>query len=217
MWAPIFPSLLFQGFGFPSFLIPFLLGVFAFSFIFRWEWKYLPLKWGGWFVILIATSSLVGLWLKPLLVYPKDLLAGGFIGEIFSRNLVRYFNRPGATILLLLILMIAFVLGTGISFISLVRRLGNAASRIDEKIGTMRMVRKEQAKRAKKLIKSEKDEEGKESKEVVPPVVVSKRPLLPKPKEAMKQESFEFMEDSKVFQLPPITSAGGRCGEEAED
>jgi S-DNA-T family DNA segregation ATPase FtsK/SpoIIIE len=41
-------SLLFQGFGFSSFLIPFVIGVFAVSFIFRWEWKYLPLKWGGW-------------------------------------------------------------------------------------------------------------------------------------------------------------------------
>ena len=198
-------SLLFQGFGFPSFIIPFVLGVFAFSFIFRWEWKYLPLKWGGWFVILIATSSLVGLWLKPLWIYPKDFLVGGFIGEIFSRNLVRYFNRPGATILLLLILMIAFVLGTGISFLSLFRRLGNAASRITEKIGTMRMVRKEQAKRAKKLIKSEKDEEAKESKEIIPPVVVVEKTSPSRPKEAMKQETFEFMEDSKVFHLPPIT------------
>ncbi|HSB06365.1 MAG TPA: DNA translocase FtsK 4TM domain-containing protein, partial [Thermodesulfobacteriota bacterium] len=95
-------SLLFQGFGFPCFLIPFVIGVFAFNFIFRWEWKYLPLKWGGWLVILISTSAFLGLWLKPLSIYQQDLLVGGFIGEIFSRNLVRYFNKPGATILLLL-------------------------------------------------------------------------------------------------------------------
>ncbi len=199
-------SLLFQGFGFPSFIIPFVLGVFAFSFIFRWEWKYLPLKWGGWLVILIATSSLAGLWLKPLMIYQQDLLVGGFIGEIFSRNLVRYFNRPGATILLLLILIIAFVLGTGVSFISLFRRLGHAARRFAEKIGTMRMVRKEQAKRAKKLVKPEKGEEAGEAKEAVPPVVVvEKAPSHSRQKETMKQESFEFMEASKVFHLPPIS------------
>src|SRR4030042_6213548 len=75
-------SLLFQGFGFPSFLIPFVIGIFAFNFIFRWEWKYLPLKWGGWLVILISTSSLLGLWMRPLSIYQQDLLAGGFIGEI---------------------------------------------------------------------------------------------------------------------------------------
>jgi S-DNA-T family DNA segregation ATPase FtsK/SpoIIIE len=198
-------SLLFQGFGFPSFLIPFAIGVFSISFIFRWEWKYLPLKWGGWLVILITTSALVGLWLKPLMIYPQDLLVGGFIGEIFSRNLVRYFNRPGATILLLLILIIAFVLGTGVSFISLIQRLGDGVKRFAEKIGTLRMVRKEQARRVKKLIKPEKGEGAGEAKETVPPVVVHEKAPSPlKQKETMKQEAFEFMETSKVFQLPPI-------------
>ena len=195
-------SLLFQGFGFPCFLIPFVIGIFSFSFIFRWEWKYLPLKWGGWLVILISTSSLLGLWMRPLSIYRQDLLAGGFIGEIFSRNLVRYFNTPGATILLLLILVIAFVLGTGISFIGLVRGLGNGTTRLAEKIGTLRMVRKEQARRAKKLIKPEM---GKGTGEVSPPVVVMEKTSPPKPREAMKQEAFEFMEASKVFQLPPIS------------
>ena len=44
-------GLLFQGFGFPSFLIPFVLGFYAFGFIFRWEWKYPLVKLGGWAVI----------------------------------------------------------------------------------------------------------------------------------------------------------------------
>ncbi len=108
-------ALLFQGFGYSSFLIPFVLIIFAFSFIMRWEWKYISLKLAGWSVILLTTSSLLGLWLKTL---HQDKLVGGFIGEIFSRNLVRYFNRPGATILLSVILILSFVLGTGISFIS---------------------------------------------------------------------------------------------------
>ena len=97
LWAPIFRASSFKGLDFLLFLFPFVIGVFSVSFIFRWEWKYLPLKWGGWLVILLTTSSLVGLWLKPLMIYQQDLLVGGFIGEIFSRNLVRYFNRPGAT------------------------------------------------------------------------------------------------------------------------
>ncbi|RPJ09485.1 MAG: hypothetical protein EHM36_04280, partial [Deltaproteobacteria bacterium] len=150
-------SLFFQGFGFPSFLIPFVIGIFAFSFIFRWEWRYLSLKLGGWLVILLAASSLLGLWLRPFPVYQQDLLPGGFIGEFISRAFVRYFNRPGASILLLLLLVIAFVLGTGISFISLVRWLGDGASRLAGKIGTLRMVRKEQAKRVKKLVEQEKE------------------------------------------------------------
>src|SRR4030067_3163305 len=57
-------SLLFQGFGFSSFLIPFVLGLFAFNFIWRWEWKYPSIKLVGWLVILLTTSALLGLWLK---------------------------------------------------------------------------------------------------------------------------------------------------------
>jgi S-DNA-T family DNA segregation ATPase FtsK/SpoIIIE len=143
-------GLLFQGFGFPSFLISFVLVVFAFSFIFRWEWKYLSLKLAGWTVILITISSFFGLWLSPIRIYSQDLLMGGFIGEIFSRYLVRYFNRPGATILLSAILILSFVLGTGVSFISLVKYLGKGVQKLIEKIGTLKMVRKESAEREKK-------------------------------------------------------------------
>ncbi len=198
-------SLLFQGFGFPAFIIPFILGIFAFSFIFRWEWKYLSLKWVGWLVILVTTSSLFGLWLKPLPFYQKDLLVGGFVGEIFSRNLVRYFNRPGTTILLLLILVIAFVLGTGISFISLIGQVSHTVNRLVERIGTLRTIRKEQGKRAKKWTQQDKGEERFEVTESPPPVVVESSSPPAKEKEGMKQAAFEFMEASKVFQLPPLS------------
>jgi DNA segregation ATPase FtsK/SpoIIIE, S-DNA-T family len=196
-------GLLFQGFGFPSFLISFVLVVFAFSFIFRWEWKYLSLKLAGWAVILITISSFFGLWLSPIRIYSQDLLMGGFIGEIFSRYLVRYFNRPGATILLSVILILSFVLGTGVSFISLVKYLGKGIQKLIEKIGTLKMVRKESAEREKKLVK--RKQERKEAKEVTPTVVVEKPSPPPKKEEVVKQEAFEFLESSKTFQLPPIS------------
>jgi len=196
-------GLLFQGFGFPSFLICFVLIVFAFSFIFRWEWKYLSLKIAGWAVILVSTSAFFGLWLNPIRIYHQDLLMGGFIGEIFSRNLVRYFNRPGAAVLLLVILILSFVLGTGISFISLVKHLGAAVQKLIEKIGTFRMVREEGAERERKLVKQK--QEKREAKEALPTVVVEKPSPPPKKEEIVKQEAFEFLESSKAFQLPPIS------------
>jgi S-DNA-T family DNA segregation ATPase FtsK/SpoIIIE len=196
-------GLLFQGFGFPSFLVSLVLVVFAFSFIFRWEWKYLSLRLAGWAVILITTSSFFALWLSPIRIYHQDLLMGGFTGEIFSRNLVRYFNRPGATILLSVVLILSFILGTGISFISAVQHLGRAIHQLSEKISTFKMVRKEGAEREKKLVK--KKEEKREGKEVPPTVVVEKPSPPPKKEEVAKQEAFEFIEASKAFQLPPIS------------
>jgi S-DNA-T family DNA segregation ATPase FtsK/SpoIIIE len=196
-------GLLFQGFGFPSFLISFALVIFAFSFIFGWEWEYLSLKIASWAVLLIAVSSFFGLWLNPIRMYNQDLLMGGFIGEIFLRILVRYFNRPGTTVLLLMILVLSFVLGTGISFISLVRHLGAAVQKLIEKISTLKMVRKERAEREKKLLKQK--QEKPEAKETLPAVVIEKPSPPPKKEEVPKQEAFEFLESSKTFQLPPIS------------
>ena len=196
-------GLLFQGFGFPSFLISFVLVVFAFSFIFRWEWKYLSLKIAGWAVILITTSSFFGLWLSPFRIYHQDFLMGGFIGEIFARNLVHYFNRPGATILLLVILILSFVLGTGISFIALVNHFGAAVQKLIEKIVTFKMVRRESAEREKKLVK--RKQEKKDTRETLPAVVVEKPSPPPRKEEVAKQEAFEFLDSSKAFQLPSIS------------
>jgi S-DNA-T family DNA segregation ATPase FtsK/SpoIIIE len=199
-------SLLFQGFGLPSFLIPFVLGVYAFSFIFRWEWKYPSIKLIGWSVTLLATSSLLGLWLKPLRFYQRDLLVGGFIGEIISRNLARYFNLPGTTVLLLMILIVAFVLGTGISFIAILRRSVSLMHRLVEKISTLKIVRKERVERARKLVKQKQAKEAKEEVgEIVPPMVIEK-PSAPAKKEAIvEQTAFEFLEAKKAFQFPPLS------------
>ena len=187
-------SLFFQGFGFSSFLIPFVLGLFAFNFILRWDWKYPLLKLAGWSVILLTTSSLLGLWIKPL---RQNILVGGFIGEIISRNLVRYFNLPGATILLLVFLILAFVLGTGISFIAILHRLGNSINRLVEKIGTLKMVRRERAERTSKLVKRKK-----EKGEAVAPIVVESSTSRPEQKEIVEQRAFEFLESNQAFQLP---------------
>ena len=79
-------GLLFQGFGFPSFLIPLSSASLPSVSSSGGSGNTFPLKLAGWVVILIGTSSFFGLWLKPLAFYQQDLLMGGFIGEIFSRN-----------------------------------------------------------------------------------------------------------------------------------
>jgi len=207
-------GLLFQGFGFPSFLIPFVLGFYAFGFILRWEWKYPLVKLGGWAIILLTTSSLFSLWMKPLRIYAQDLLVGGFIGEILSRNLVRYFNLPGATIIFVAILILGFVLGTGISFIGVLRRLVSGMAKLIDKISTMKMVKREQTERAKKLVKRKQEKgevkgeikgAGEEPWEAPPVVVVDRATPSKKREEIIEQEAFEFAEPRKEFQLPPVS------------
>jgi S-DNA-T family DNA segregation ATPase FtsK/SpoIIIE len=196
-------SLLFQGFGFPSFLIPLFLGLYACRFIFHWQLKHLSFKLVGWLAILLAISSLFGLWLKPIRFFYQDVLVGGFLGEILSRSLVRYFNPPGATILLLVILILSFIMGTGLSFISIVQHLVNLVRQLSVKIGTLKMVRRERAERVKKLVKR-KQEKG-EAKEIAPPMVVEKTSPPTKTEEIIEQAAFGFLESKKTFQLPPTS------------
>lgn len=202
---------LFQGFGFPSFLIPFALGLYAFSFILRWEWKYPLVKLGGWVILLLTASSLFSMWIKPLRIYTRDLLVGGLVGEILSRNVVRFFNLPGATILFIVILILGFVLGTGISFIALLRNLGGLVARLIDRVSTMKMVRREQSERAKKLVRRKLEKGGSrgdtaEYPREAPPVVVVEKPASQRKKEEIvEQEMFEFAEQKKEFQLPPIS------------
>jgi S-DNA-T family DNA segregation ATPase FtsK/SpoIIIE len=203
-------SLLFQGFGFPSFLIPLLIGLYACSFIFHWQVKHLSLKGVAWLAILLSTSSLFGLWLKPVHFFSQDILVGGILGEILSRSLVRYFNLPGASILLMVILILSFILGTGLSFISVVRNFINLVRRLVEKMDMLKIVRRERAERAKKLVKRRQEKE--EGQEITPPIVVEKAPSPPKgveqtrPREGIiEQAAFEFVEPKRSFQLPPLS------------
>jgi S-DNA-T family DNA segregation ATPase FtsK/SpoIIIE len=201
-------SSLFQAVGFPCFLVPFVLGVFSLSFIFRWEWKYPVLKWIGWFLILLTLSSLFSVWVRPLPFRHQEILPGGVLGVVLSKSLVRYFNVTGGTILLIVVLILAFVLGTGLSFISMVQRTGHAVNRLIEKLSTLKTLRRERAKRAKLLVRQKREKpertEKTEAKEPSPPTVVEKPPP-PSKKEALRQETFEFAKQRGAFQLPPIT------------
>jgi S-DNA-T family DNA segregation ATPase FtsK/SpoIIIE len=128
---------------------------------------------------------------------------GGFLGEILSRSLVRYFNPPGATILLLVILILSFILGTGLSFISIIQHLVSLVKRLVEKIGTIKMVKKERTERARKLLKHKQEKE--ETKEITPPMVVEKTSPPTKTEEIIEQAAFGFLESKKTFQLPPTS------------
>jgi S-DNA-T family DNA segregation ATPase FtsK/SpoIIIE len=141
--------------------------------------------------------------LKPIHFFPRDILVGGFLGEILSRSLVRYFNPPGATILLLVILILSFIVGTGISFISIVQHLVSLVRRVGEKIGTLKILRRERAERARKLVKRKQEKE--EGPEIPPPMVIEKASPPAKKEGILEQGAFEFLEGKKAFQLPPIS------------
>lgn len=192
---------LFEGFGFASFFIPFVMIVFAITFIFRFEWKYFFIKILGWIGILLSISSLMSLFFKS---FYRETLMGGFLGEIISRCLIRYFNRPGAAVLLIVALILSFIYGTGISFLSLIKYFSYKLTQFIDRIKTIQIIRKERSKRIKKLLK-EKEMIRERIKESSPTVVLERTSAEIKKEEPPKQESFKFLEPKQAFQLPSIT------------
>lgn len=208
-------SFLFIGFGFPSFLIPLILGIYAVSFIMRWQWRYSLVKCGSWIVILLTTSSFFSLWMKPIHIYNNYLMAGGFVGEVISKNLIRYFNIPGAVVLLWIILIISFVFGTGISFITIIKSFLVGMSLLVDKVRIINLKRRERAERAKRLAKRKEvnvelmADKMIETKETAPPIVVENTSPQKKREVIGEQEVFEFIDSKKEFQLPPISLLEG--------
>ncbi|MGQ9508511.1 MAG: DNA translocase FtsK [Thermodesulfobacteriota bacterium] len=203
-------SLLFQGFGFPSFLIPLVLVLYALSVIFRWEWKFLGLKCMGWIILLLSLSSLSSLWMKPLHLYRQEIVGGGVIGEILSRTLIQYFNLPGATILLTAFIVLAFILGTGISLFTVGHHLSHGIQTLMERIKTLQTIRRERSERAKKLGKRKRERvceggEEKEEPQILTPVVIEKPKVSTRVEGPPKQEVFEFVKSKKEFELPPLS------------
>jgi S-DNA-T family DNA segregation ATPase FtsK/SpoIIIE len=75
--------------------------------------------------------------------------------------------------------------------------------RLIEKISTIKMVRKEQAKRAKEVAKQK--QALKATKEVSTPLVAEKPAPPVKHEPIVEQETFEFLKPKGTFQLPPIS------------
>ncbi|HPD61547.1 MAG TPA: DNA translocase FtsK 4TM domain-containing protein, partial [Thermodesulfobacteriota bacterium] len=118
-------DLLFQGFGFSAFLL--IIAVFHLSvrvfitlrFCFR------PLKSLSFLGLMVATAGLLTLNLGKFTFINFSGNAGGLLGFIVSDFFIRYLNKPGTNILLILILVLSLRLYTNFSFIRLGRLVIN--------------------------------------------------------------------------------------------
>jgi len=126
-------EILLQVLGFTSFLLPFALFYGSFrSLLVREETRLLS-RTGGLLFFILALSALFSTVFHVLSWRGAEISAGGMVGDILSRKMIRYFNHAG-TILILIGLLLAFaVFSTHIS----VRRIIQALS------GFLRFVFKE--------------------------------------------------------------------------
>lgn len=129
-------SLLRDFFGDVAFLFPVMVAGYALMLIrLRSEPidPHIPLflvRFGGFLLILLSATSLLSLYS----VFGLGVSSGGVLGTAVSESMVRFFNLPATTLLLIAIFLFALTVSTGLSWFWLMDRIGSATLRLGKSI-----------------------------------------------------------------------------------
>jgi S-DNA-T family DNA segregation ATPase FtsK/SpoIIIE len=125
-------SLLRDFFGDVAFLFPVMVAGYALMLI-RLRNRpidpHIPLflvRFGGFLLILLSATSLLSLYS----VFGLGVSSGGVLGTAVSESMVRFFNLPATTLLLIAIFLFALTVSTGLSWFWLMDRIGAATLRL---------------------------------------------------------------------------------------
>ena len=119
--------------GYVAYLVPFMLGYHGWLLYSqravsgeadKSAWQLTAMRWGGFFATLMATCSLVGIYLEA-----RSLPAGsgGVVGQEVAGGFVVAFSEVGATVLLLALLGVGITLWTSFSWLKMVDLTGRLA------------------------------------------------------------------------------------------
>ncbi|WP_297794101.1 DNA translocase FtsK [uncultured Marinobacter sp.] len=119
-------SLLMDFFGHVAFLFPLMIAGYAVMLIRRrndpldLHWPLLMMRFGGFLLILLSSTSLLSLYS----VFGLGVSSGGVLGAAVSEAMVRFFNLPATTLLLIAIFLFALTVTTGLSWFWLMDQVG---------------------------------------------------------------------------------------------
>ncbi|MCR8915907.1 DNA translocase FtsK [Marinobacter panjinensis] len=132
-------SLLRDFFGHVAFLFPVMIAAYALMLIRRRNDPidmHVPLflvRFGGFLLILLSATSLLSLYS----VFGLGVTSGGVLGAAVSEAMVRFFNLPATTLLLISIFLFALTVSTGLSWFWLMDQLGNLTLRAANSIKSL--------------------------------------------------------------------------------
>lgn len=125
-------SLLVDFFGHVSWLFPAMIAAYAIMLIrLRHEsldlhWPLFMVRFGGFLLILLSATSLLSLYS----VFGLGASSGGVLGVAVSEAMIRFFNLPATTLLLIAIFLFALTVTVGLSWFRLMDYLGGFALKI---------------------------------------------------------------------------------------
>ncbi|MEM7210133.1 MAG: DNA translocase FtsK 4TM domain-containing protein [Pseudomonadota bacterium] len=205
-------------FGYVAYLVPALLAYSAWI-LFRERFAeetptvFLLVRWSSFFVVIISACGLVGLHSSIADgTLPSGVGGGGVVGAVLSSELVAVISALGATLLLLALLLSSISLLTGVSWLTVMDKIGEWTLRfIDWIIGRANAVssaantRREAAEARKKreaVVTKERDVRAKRKKApriepIIPPIEISAR--------VEKERQIQMFDAPPNSDLPPLS------------
>ncbi|MEE2762343.1 MAG: DNA translocase FtsK 4TM domain-containing protein [Pseudomonadota bacterium] len=119
-------SLFMDFFGQVAYLFPVMIAGYAIMLIRRrndsmdLHWPLFMMRFGGFLLILLSATSLLSLYS----VFGLGVSSGGVLGTAVSEAMVRFFNLPATTLLLIAIFLFALTVTTGLSWFWLMDQIG---------------------------------------------------------------------------------------------
>lgn len=119
-------SLMIDVFGQVSFLFPVMIAAYALMLVRRrhepmeMHWPLLLVRTGGFALILLSACSLLALYS----LFGLGAASGGVLGQAVSGAMVRFFNLPATTLILVAIFLFALTVTTGLSWFRVMDRVG---------------------------------------------------------------------------------------------
>lgn len=129
-------SLLMDFFGHVAFLFPLMIAGYALMLIRRrndpldLHMPLLLMRFGGFLLILLSATSLLSLYS----VFGLGMSSGGVLGASVSDAMVRFFNLPATTLLLIAIFLFALTVTTGLSWFWLMDKLGGLTINMGQRL-----------------------------------------------------------------------------------
>ena len=111
-------------FGLGAFLIPLLFFIGFLEFYKNRSGQVLSVMATGGIILTVSTGTLLSLFQDHYLLFGNDYTAGGMIGFPIKTFLLKYSNWTGAMVILTFLLLIGFILSTGISMAVTIRNFG---------------------------------------------------------------------------------------------
>ncbi|TYC62639.1 DNA translocase FtsK [Marinobacter sp. BW6] len=124
-------SLLMDFFGHVAYLFPVMIAGYALMLIRRrndsldLHWPLFMMRFGGFLLILLSATSLLSLYS----VFGLGASSGGVLGTAVADAMVRFFNLPATTLLLIAIFLFALTVTTGLSWFWLMDQVGGLTLR----------------------------------------------------------------------------------------